>query len=76
MEINKKENTHYDAGGFSLLDIIKDNLSPEQYKGFLLGNLIKYAIRHTCRSQWKGQETSDFKKASDYAKWLREFEDE
>lgn len=31
------KSSYYDEGGIETLDIIKAKLSPEQYKGFLLG---------------------------------------
>ena len=41
---------YYDAGEIEVLDVIKAKLTPEQFKGWLLGNLIKYS----CRANHKG----------------------
>lgn len=57
---------YYDAGGISTLEIIKAKLSPEQYKGFILGNIIKYS----CRANFKGQFVEDIEKAFVYAGYL------
>ncbi len=48
------QSRHYDAGGFETLDVIKAKLTPEQYEGFLLGNIIKYS----CRLNFKDQNPS------------------
>ena len=47
MEDTKRDpnSRHYDAGNLETLDIIKAKLTPEQYEGFLLGNIIKYSCR-------------------------------
>lgn len=36
---------HYKVGGIETIDYIQAKLSPEQYKGYLLGNIIKYTSR-------------------------------
>ena len=59
---------YYDAGGISTMDIIKAKLTPEQYKGFLLGNQIKYL----CRLNHKGDPQRDAEKAANYARLLKE----
>ena len=57
---------YYDAGGIETLAIIRAKLTSEQYRGFLLGNLIKYAAR----ANFKGKFTRDIEKAGQYAQWL------
>lgn len=64
----KTSNAHYDTGGISTIDVIRAKLTPEQYKGFLLGNAIKYALR----LNWKGSAGKDAAKLAEYAKWLSE----
>lgn len=39
------QSTYYDAGGIETLDVVKAKLTEEQYRGWLLGNVIKYALR-------------------------------
>jgi len=57
---------HYDFGGVEVQDVIKAKLTPEQYEGWLLGNVIKYSLR----CNFKGQKARDHEKIEFYAKWL------
>jgi hypothetical protein len=47
--MNKVKNskaTHYELwNGFEAIDIIKDVLTEEEYKGYLKGNILKYQLR-------------------------------
>jgi hypothetical protein len=63
-----KEVPYYDVGGITVLDVMKAKMTPEQYRGYLLGNVIKYSLR----LNWKHQSKKDVKKLADYAKWLEE----
>ena len=54
---------YYDAGGLETLDIIKAKLTPDQYKGWLLGNLLKYS----CRANFKDQMARDIEKVAFYS---------
>lgn len=60
--------SYYDVGGISTIDYIKAKLTKEQYKGYLLGNILKYSSR----LQYKGDAKSDSKKLTEYSKWLEE----
>ena len=62
------KNSHYDAGGISVIDVIKAKLTPEQYEGFLLGNILKYSLR----LNFKNQRVGDASKLAEYAMWLNE----
>lgn len=62
------KSTYYDAGGIETLDVIKAKLTPEQYRGYLLGNAIKYA----CRLNFKGSAERDAEKLAVYSKELAE----
>ena len=46
---------YYDSGGMSAIDVLRAKLTPEQFEGFLLGNIIKYApsfeLEGTIRSE-------------------------
>ena len=53
---------YYDAGEIETLDIIKAKLTPDQYRGFLLGNIIKYS----CRANHKGEFDRDIEKVKFY----------
>ena len=58
---------HYKAGGIETIDFIKAKLTPEQYEGYLAGNVIKYISRYRHKN---GAE--DLKKARVYLNWLIE----
>lgn len=36
---------HYTDGGMEVIDVLKAKLTPEEFKGYLRGNVIKYAAR-------------------------------
>ena len=63
-----EEVPYYDAGGITVLDVMKAKMTPEQYRGYLLGNVIKYSLR----LNWKHQSKADAKKLADYSKWLED----
>lgn len=46
---NKAKNpqsTHYELwNGFEAIDVLKNNLTEDEYKGFLKGNILKYQLR-------------------------------
>lgn len=59
---------HYDEGGIDSLDIIKAKLTPEQFKGYLLGSSMKYGLR----ANFKGSMYRDMDKSSIYSGWVRD----
>jgi len=62
MSIDEKSR-YYDTGGIEVIEIIAAKLTNEQFKGYLLGNQIKYL----CRANWKGGSfTRDIEKAGVY----------
>ena len=67
MSIDEKS-SYYDAGGIETIDVIKAKLSKEQFEGYLLGNVIKYA----CRFNYKGCPERDAEKIANYSKILSE----
>lgn len=60
---NVNKPSHYNQGDIETIDFIKDKLTPEQYKGFCLGNVTKYIARHEHKN---GKE--DLLKADYYLK--------
>lgn len=59
--------SHYCKNGLECIDVIKAELTPEQYKGYLYGNVLKY--------MWRWQDKNgleDLKKAAHYLEWLQE----
>ncbi len=57
---------YYAMGGIEVIDYIKAKLTPEQYKGYLLGNIYKYSGR----CQHKGEYEKDVTKLAQYVNWL------
>lgn len=60
---------HYTVGGFEALDVIKAKLTPEEYRGALKFNVLKYMMR----ANYKGSHDSDCGKARFYAQKLEDF---
>ena len=63
---------HYDAGGIEVIDVIEAKLTPEQYKGYLLGNAIKYQLRLNFKLPLE-LRLSDAMKAANHSQWLVDF---
>lgn len=63
-----EKSSYYDAGGIETIEIIKAKLTPEQFKGYLLGNVLKYSSR----LNFKGFAKRDIEKLATYSNWLRE----
>ena len=53
---------HYKSGGIETIDYIYAKLSPEELRGYLKGQVIKYVSR----ASHKGAEKEDYKKAKFY----------
>ena len=51
--------SHYQLNGMEAIDIIKAVLTPEEYRGYLKGNTLKYIIREP----YKGNPAQDVAKA-------------
>lgn len=56
---------HYTQGGIETLDFIKAKLTPEEYTGYLKGNIVKYLSRSNLKGGLK-----DLKKAQFYLNTL------
>ena len=59
-EVNKA--SHYNQGGIECIKAIESSMSPEEYRGFLKGQVIKYVWRY----RHKGTPSKDLKKARYY----------
>lgn len=59
---------HYTAGGIETIDYMRAKMTPEQFEGYLLGNILKYVSRYKFKN---GVE--DLKKANWYLNKLIEF---
>ena len=67
---NKAKNpqsTHYELwNGFEAIDVLKNSLTEDEYKGFLKGNILKYQLR----LGKKDCIESDMEKIEDYKREL------
>lgn len=68
MSIDEKA-VHYDAGGIETIKVIQAKLTPDQYRGYLLGNIIKYACRVNFKAAHK-KDMRDIEKITIYGKIL------
>lgn len=57
---------HYQTGQQQPIEVMQNTMNPEQFAGFLLGNVIKYAMR----MNHKGKMREDAGKCRQYAEWL------
>ena len=68
---NKPDNVnhpkHYLKGGLECIQVIEAQLTPQQYEGYLYGNVLKYMWRWLDKN---GLE--DLRKAAHYLMWLQE----
>ena len=62
-----KQPSHYTQGKIECIDYIKDILSPEEYRGYLRGNIAKYMHRFVQKNG-----VQDLQKAQVYLNWLIE----
>lgn len=67
----KYHDTHYKSCAIEPIEVMQVLLSKEQFKGFLLGNALKYRLR----AGHKDNALSDIDKAVRYEQWLKEFEE-
>ena len=61
--------SYYDAGGIETIEIIKAKLTPEQFKGYCIGNCIKYLCRYNFKHKDKQR---DIDKIVNYLGFMRE----
>ena len=59
---------HYTEGGMETIEVLQAKLTPEEFRGYLKGNVIKYVTRE----RHKGQSAKDLGKLAWYAKRLAE----
>lgn len=61
---------HYTTGGIETIDYLKAKMTHEEFRGFLIGNVLKYVSRYPLKN---GVE--DLRKAKWYLDRLIEMED-
>ena len=59
---------HYQNGGIETIEIIRAMLTPDEFRGYCKGNVIKYRER----AQFKGSAEQDYAKAKWYMDRLKE----
>ena len=59
---------HYNTGSIEAIEGIEASMSPEEFKGYLKGNMMKYAWRY----DYKGNPIEDLRKAKWYLERLIE----
>jgi hypothetical protein len=55
--------SHYTSGSREVIDLMREAMSPEEFDGFLVGNILKY----TLRAKLKGNAAQDMAKVKQYA---------
>lgn len=60
-----KNATHYQQAEIEPIEIMQMYMTQDEFYGFCLGNVIKYALR----SRFKGSELKDIEKMKQYAEW-------
>lgn len=58
---NVKHPSHYTNGDIEVIDYMQDKLSPQEFEGYCIGNVIKYTSRYK-----KKNGVEDLKKARWY----------
>jgi len=62
---------HYNRGVIQPIDFMESHFTPDEYRGYLKGQVIKYISRY----RYKGSPIADLAKAQTYILWLLEFEE-
>lgn len=69
MSIDEKS-SYYDVGGIETIDVIRAKLTPEQFTGYCLGNIIKYSSRLNYKYKYPVDQVRDAEKITTYANML------
>lgn len=70
MPTSRPDVKHYSRGSVQPIDFMEGSFTPDEYRGYLKGNIIKYVSRY----RYKGTPIDDLEKARTYLGWLLEFE--
>ena len=62
--------SHYNSNTIETIDLIRDSMKSEEYRGYLKGNIFKYVSRHTYKE--KENPIKDLLKAQWYLNKLIE----
>lgn len=47
---NVNKPAHYTAGGIESIEYMRSKMTPEQFEGFLMGNVLKYISRYPMKN--------------------------
>ena len=67
LEGSAKTSSHYQVGTKQPIEIMQEVMTPDEFRGFLRGNVIKYSLR----LGHKDAAVKEAAKIEQYAKWLR-----
>lgn len=59
---NVNNPSHYNTGSVECIEAIEESMTPEEFKGYLKGNTMKYLWRYN----YKGKPVEDLQKAQWY----------
>lgn len=62
----RKPPEHYTQGNIEVIEVIRDTLDSEQFKGYCKGNVLKYVMRANHHRQ---PTVEHLRKARDYLNW-------
>lgn len=62
------EEHYHNTIGYEPIEVMQRVLNPEEFRGFLKGNIIKYSMR--AGKKLGESAVSDMQKAQQYAEWL------
>lgn len=62
---------HYKLGDMEAIDVIKESMTPEAWKGYCKGNILKYVLR---ANQHRQPTVEHLRKARKYLDWWIEGE--
>jgi hypothetical protein len=66
VEGSAQSSKHYQVGDKQPIEILQDYLTPEEFQGFLKGNVLKYTLRFGR----KDDVAKESAKIEQYSKWL------
>lgn len=66
-----KNENYYQKSAMQPIEVMQAVLTPEQFKGFLMGNIIKYRMR----AKYKENYDKDMEKANIYSNWLQQYKE-
>ncbi len=62
---------HYNSLNVQPIELMQATFTPDEMRGFLKGNVIKYALRQGLK---EGETiTKDYEKMMQYTEWLKKF---